>query len=213
MKLNKNELIITIDSEPGCNGDWIGKRMSNILEIPCYGKEILNKAAEISGISSELMARYDGRPVNAAYDLLAKDESALRIPPARDFIKAQEAASRDLTEEGPCILVDRHASTALEGVKKHISVFIHGDFEDRAKVYGVQKGLTDNAAIRDLKKVDRAYKKCYKGNNEKWGDADNYDLTVNVSDIKAGDAAEIIVNLLETLLGAPLKAQAMKMAS
>ena len=44
MKLNKNELIITIDSEPGCNGDWIGKRMSNILEIPCYGKEILNKA-------------------------------------------------------------------------------------------------------------------------------------------------------------------------
>ena len=109
MKLNKNELIITIDSEPGCNGDWIGKRMSNILEIPCYGKEILNKAAEISGISSELMARYDGRPVNAAYDLLAKDESALRIPPARDFITAQEAASGNLTEEGPCILVDRHA--------------------------------------------------------------------------------------------------------
>ena len=39
------------------------------------------------------------------------------------------------------------------------------------------------------------------------------EVSIYVSDIKAGDAAEIIVNLLETLLGAPLKAQAMKMAS
>ena len=213
MKLDKNELVITIDSELGCNGDWIGKRMSNILGIPCYGKEILYKAAELSGISRDLMVRYDGRPVNAAYDLLAKDESALRIPPARDFIHAQVAASRELAANGPCILVDRHATAALEGDKKHISIFIHGDFEDRAKVYGVQKGLTDKTALHDLKKTDHVYRKYYKDHNNQWGEADEYDLTVNVSDIKAGDTAEVIVRLLETLLGVPLKPQAKKMAS
>lgn len=212
MKLNKNELIITIDSEPGCNGDMIGKRMSNILGIPCYGKEILDKAADLSGISQELMARYDGRPVNAAYDLLAKDESALRIPPARDFVSAQFAASQSLAENGPCILVDRHAGAALEGDEKHISIFIHADFADRAKVYAMQKGLTDQAAIHDLKKVDHVYRKYYKDNNKKWGEADQYDLTVNASDIKGTDAAEIIVRLLETLLGSPLKPQTRKMA-
>ena len=113
MKLDKNELVITIDSEPGCNGDWIGKRMSNILGIPCYGKEILYKAAELSGISRDLMVRYDGRPVNAAYDLLAKDESALRIPPARDFIHAQVAASRELAANG-------HASLWTVTQRQHL---------------------------------------------------------------------------------------------
>ena len=212
MKINKNEMIITIDSEPGCNGDWIGKRMSRILGIPCYGKEILDRASEISGISRELMTRYDGRPVIAAYDFLAEDESALRIPPAKDFITAQVFASRNLAEEGPCILVDRHATAALEGDKNHISIYIHADIEDRAKVYADQKKLDRKAALHALKKLDRVYRNYYKGNNNGWGDADHYDLTVNASDTESGDTAEIIVHLLETLLGVQLRKQTGKMA-
>lgn len=212
MKINKKEMIITIDSEPGCNGDWIGKRMSGILGIPCYGKEILDKASEISGISRELMTRYDGRPVIAAYDFLAEDESALRIPPARDFITAQVFASRTLAEKGPCILVDRHATSAMEGNENHISIFIHADIKDRAKVYGGQKNLDEKSALCALKKLDRVYRNYYKGNNKSWGDADNYDLTVNASDMGYGDTAEIIVHLLETLMGVELRKQSGKMA-
>lgn len=212
MKIDKNKMVITIDSEPGCGGDWIGKKISRILGIPSYGKEILDKASEISGISRELMNRYDGRPVIAAYDLLAEDESALRIPPARDFITAQVFASRNLAEQGPCILVDRHATAALEGEKNHISIYIHANIEDRAKAYAEQKGLDEKAALRSLKKLDRVYRNYYKGNNNGWGDADHYDLTVNASDAEAGDVAEIIVHLLETLLGVQLRKQTGKMA-
>ena len=212
MKINKNEMIITIDSEPYCNADLIGKRMSRILEIPCYGKEILDRASEISGISHELMTRYDGRPVIAAYDLLAEDESSLRIPPAGDFVTAQVFASRNLAEEGPCILVDRHATAALEGNKNHISIYIHADIEDRARIYAEQKNLSEKAALRALKKLDRVSRNYYKGSNKSWGDADHYDLTVNASDAQAGDVAEIIVHLLETLMGVQLRKQTGKMA-
>lgn len=212
MKIDKNKMIITIDSEPGCGGDQIGKEVSRILSIPSYGKEILDKASEISGISRELMNRYDGRPVIAAYDLLAEDESALRIPPARDFITAQVFASRNLAEQGPCILVDRHATAALGGEKNHISIFIHANIEDRAKVFAEQKGLDEKAALRSLKKIDRVYRNYYKANNNGWGDADHYDLTINASDAETGDVAEIIVHLLETLLGVQLRTQTGKMA-
>ncbi len=212
MKIDKKEMIITIDSEPGSNGDWIGKRMSRILGIPCYGKEILDKASEISGISRELMTRYDGRPVVAAYNFLAEDEASLRIPPARDFITAQVFASRNLAAQGPCILVDRHATAALKDDDKHISIFVHADFEDRAKAYAEQKGLDEKDATRALKKLDRVYRNYYKGNCKDWGEADHYDLTVNASDAEAGDTAEIIIHLLETLMGVQLRKQTGKMA-
>ena len=206
MNINKKEMIITIDSEPGSNGDGIARKISGILQIPCYGEEILDRASRISGISCDLMHRYDGRAVHAAYDLLAEDESAIRMAPAADFITAQVLAARQLADEGPCILVDRHANAALDGYKKHISIFLHAEPQDRAKVIARQKGISEDEAMKSLKRADRAYRNYYRGNNKSWGNANSYDLTVNASDAKKEeDMADIIVSLLETLTGMHLR--------
>ncbi len=201
MKLNKNEMVITIDSELGSNGDLIAKELSGILDVPCYGTEILDRASEISGIPYKLMHRYDGRAVHAAYDFLAEDESAIKIAPASDFITAQIFAARQLASAGPCILVDRHANAALEGNKNHISIFIHANFDDRVKVFAAEKNLTENAAIHSLKKADRAYGSYYRGTNKGWGDAGKYDLTVNASDADINAVALMICSFLNTVMG------------
>lgn len=205
MKINKNEMVITIDSELGSNGDKIAKELSQILEIPCYGEEILDRASEISGIPYKLMHRYDGRTVHAAYDFLADVDAPIKIAPAADFVTAQVFASRQLAAAGPCILVDRHANAALEGNKNHISIFIHADFEDRAKVFAQMKGLSEQAAVRSLKKADRAYGNYYRGNNKGWGDAGKYDMTVNASDADTAAVVEMIVSFLETMMGISLQ--------
>lgn len=205
MKINKDKMIITIDSELGSNGDLIAEELGRILNIPCYGKEILDRASEISGIPYKLMHRYDGRTVHAAYDLLAESDAPIRIAPAADFVTAQVFAARQLAADGPCILVDRHANSALEGNKNHVSIFIHADFEDRARVFGMEKGLCESAAVRSLKKADRAYANYYKGNNKGWGDAGRYDMTVNASDAEVSAVADMIVSFLETMTGAELR--------
>ena len=205
MKINKNEMIITIDSELGSNGDKIADELSQILGIPCYGEEILDRASEISGIPYKLMHRYDGRTVHAAYDLLVDSDEPIKIAPAADFVTAQVFAARQLASAAPCILVDRHANAALAGNKNHISIFIHADFEDRAKVFASQKGLSETAAVRSLKKADRAYGNYYRGNNKGWGDAGKYDMTVNASDADTAAVAEMIVSFLETMTGMTLR--------
>ena len=207
MKINKNEMIITIDSELGSNGEQIAKELSKILGIPCYGEEILDRASEISGIPYKLMHRYDGRAVHAAYDLLADGDAPIKIAPAADFITAQVFAARQLAAAGSCILVDRHANAALEGNRNHVSIFIHADFEDRARVFAEQKGLSENAAIRSLKKADRAYGNYYRGNNKGWGDANKYDMTVNASDADTSAVTEMIVSFLNTMAGEELRKQ------
>lgn len=204
MKINRNEMVITIDSELGSNGDKIARELSEMLGIPCYGEEILERASEISGIPYRLMHRYDGRTVHAAYDLLADGDEPIKIAPAADFVTAQVFAARQLAAQGPCILVDRHANAALEGNRNHISIFIHADFEDRVKVFAEQKGLSENAAIRSLKKADRAYGNYYRGNNKGWGDADKYDMTVNASDADVDAIANMIISFMETMMGVSL---------
>ena len=92
MKINQDNMIITIDTELCANGEKIAKELADMLHLPCYGEEILDKASELSGIPARLMHRYDGRAVHAAYDLLANDHDPLHIRPAADFITAQVAA-------------------------------------------------------------------------------------------------------------------------
>ena len=60
MKISKDNMIITIDTEICANGEAVAKELADMLKLPCYGEEILDKASELSGIPSRLMHRYDG---------------------------------------------------------------------------------------------------------------------------------------------------------
>ena len=207
MKLNKEEMIITIDSELYSSAEKIAKELSAILGIPCYGEEILDRASEISNIPNKLMHRYDGKAVHAAYDLLAEDESQIRIAPVADFITAQVMAAKQLAAEGSCILVDRHANMALADQKNHVSVYMHADFEDRAKAFAEERGMSAEEARKSLKKEDKAYSRYYKGNNKSWGDASRYDIAVNVSDAGIEAAVNTIVSFLDIMAGEQKKAE------
>ncbi len=204
MKINKDNMIITIDTELCANGERIAKELADMLHIPCYGEEILDKASELSGIPARLMHRYDGRTVRAAYDLLANDREPLQIRPAADFVAAQAAACRELAAKGPCILVDRHASMAMAGTEGHVSVYIHSDFSDRAARLAEQSGLSAAEAEKRLKRADRAYRSCYRGSHKGWGEADSYDISVNASDGDVHTLASTLLSFLETMVGAEL---------
>ena len=200
MKINKDNMVITIESETGSRGEEIARKLSSMLNIPCFGKEILDVASEISGIPVKLLYRYDGRMVYAAYDLTAEDESKIKIPPSRDFVTAQIFACKKLAQRAPCILVDRHASAALAGNENRISIFIHSDFDARASVLAKERNLRTDRAKRELKKIDTAYRSYYKSYNKDWGNASNYSLCLNASGNEIDDVAAMVKSFIEKIL-------------
>lgn len=206
MKINKNDMVITIDTELGSNGEAVARELAEQLHIPCYAEEILDKASEISGIPARLMHRYDGHKVHAAYDLLAEDTASLKMRPASEFITAQVAACRELAAQGPCVLVDRHASMAMEGKKDHVSVYIHSDFADRCARLAEQKGVPAEQMEKQLHREDRAYRSYYRGNHKGWGEADSYDISVNSSDAGIHTVTHTVLGFLETMTGEKLAA-------
>ena len=52
--------VITISREFGSGGRTIGKKVAEVLGIPCYDQEIIEKLAEESGRSGEPMMRLMG---------------------------------------------------------------------------------------------------------------------------------------------------------
>ena len=187
--------VIALDTELYSGGEALGAALSSRLGIPCYGEEILTKAAELSGIPEGILRRYDGRSIVAAYDLTADDPAALHLPTTGSLISAQLAACKALAEKGPCILVDRFASHALSG--ESIPVYLSADFDQRAAELARQKNLGPAAARRQLKRQDRARSRYYRNGNRNWGYAKAYAVSVNAT---GADPDELATSLTAFLL-------------
>jgi len=199
VRINKDNLVISVESELGSGGQIVAEEIAGLLGIPCMGEEIVDKAAELSHISKKLLHRYEEKSVRHAYDLTARDESELYIPPAQDFLTAQIAACRALAEQGPCILLDHHANTALSDNQDHISIFIHADREKRLAAFAAVHGLSQEQAKKVFTETERERRHYYQVLSRHWGEASNYDLTVNASTADPHTLALQVISYLETV--------------
>ena len=199
MKLNREKLVICVESELGAGGKKIAGALAKLLKCDCHCEDILQEASALSGIPLRLLRRYEERNVSHAYDLTAQDESQLHLPPARDFLAAQFAACRAIAARGKCVLTDHHCVAALSGAEDRISVFIHAPRESRLRGYAAEKSLRPEEAEKRFDKEDRTRSRYFRAVSAKWGKASGYDLTVNADSAAPEVLAEHIVRYIETV--------------
>lgn len=61
--MNSTSSIITIGREYGSGGRQIGQEIAKYFGIKCYDKELLEHAANDSGICKELFENHDEKPI------------------------------------------------------------------------------------------------------------------------------------------------------
>ena len=198
--VNPKNFAVAIDSALCSKAPEIAAILSRNLHIPCYDSEILTEAATISGIPEEQFVRYDEKFVVAAYDFLAKEERNLTLPPTGTFVQAQMDACRSLASRGPCILINRFASYALNE-KKTIKIFVDADFEYRAKVHAELNNIGEATSRKRLRKMERIRTSYYKATNKHWGDTENYSFMVDATDGDAEKLADEITQRIEYMFG------------
>ena len=71
--MNNTSSIITIGREYGSGGRQIGKEIANYFGIKYYDKELLEHAANDSGICKELFEHHDEKPTNSFLYSLVMD--------------------------------------------------------------------------------------------------------------------------------------------
>ena len=71
--MNSTSSIITIGREYGSGGRQIGQEVAKYFGIKCYDKELLEHAANDSGICKELFEHHDEKPTNSFLYSLVMD--------------------------------------------------------------------------------------------------------------------------------------------
>lgn len=198
--------IITIGRQAGSGGKEIGQKLADQLNIKCYDKELLERAAKESGLCSELFENHDEKPTRSFLYSLVMDtysygytgSTFADMPINHKVFLAQFDAIKKIADEGPCIMVGRCADYALEENPNCLSVFIQAPLEDRVRRVSRLHDMTPARTKDMLQKTDKQRASYYNYyTNKKWGDACSYDLCINSSILGIDGTAELIIKAIE----------------
>lgn len=202
----KTNAIITIGRQYGSGGREIGEKLAEKLEIPFYDKELLERAANDSGICKELFENHDEKPTNSFLYSLVMDTYSFGyssaaftdMPINHKVFLAQFEAVKKLAMEGPCVMVGRCADYALSEFSNCFSVFIHSDMESRIRRIAQKYDMKDNKARDAIQKTDKSRSSYYNYyTNKRWGDASSYHLSIDSGKLGINKTVECIIQTLK----------------
>ena len=191
-------MIITIGRQHGSSGREIARLLAEKLNYKCYDKEIVDEAANHSDFSRDLIDAFDEKRMSAfilhagGYGLNENFRLNMQV------VSAQFEAMRNIAEKGNCIFVGRCADYILRDHDDLISVFILGDMDERLKCLERRQGLDEVEARKKIKEVDKDRSSFYRYySDQKWGDAQNYDMCINSSKLGVEGTVQVILDYIK----------------
>ena len=175
---NNDKKIITISREFGSGGRLIGKRLAEKLDVPFYDKQLLDRIAEESGFSKEMIKGAEMKAKNSFLYSLASAMGTSESGPEslslnERFFLAQFDTIRRIADEGSCVIVGRCSDYVLRGLPEASHIFIYAEEKDK------------------INKARANYYAYHTG--RKWGEHVNYSLSIDSGYIEIEDIVDLIV--------------------
>lgn len=196
----KNNLIITISREYGSGGREIGEKLAMELGIPFYDKAIIDKAAKETGFCAEFIEKEEQRVTSSLLFNLATNAYSFGNMVSHygqslsdQVFQAEAKIIKELASEGSCVIVGRCADYILKNQFPCFNVFVCADFEKRCE----RAIKIDNIAKENVQDIVRKKDKARIRHNQfygsqDWGDARNYDITLNSGNLGIENAVQIL---------------------
>lgn len=196
-----HNVVISIARQYGSAGRAIGEHIAKTLGIQLYDKELITLSANKHEMSPDVLQSADEKaPSSLLYTLalgssIYTDHNLLHslLPINDQLFITQSEIIKNLAKTAPCVIVGRCADYVLRDHPGLVSVFLYADTEFRKQQVMAQNNVSPTEALEMMQKIDRRrmnYYNFYTG--RKWGQRENYHLSINsaVLDI-AGTAALI----------------------
>lgn len=195
--------IITIARQYGSGGREIGEKLAGKLGIPFYDKDLIAMAARESGYNKQIFEKADERVTNSLlYSLLIGSHTLSYPPPPETNLPLSDklfliqcGIIRQVAQEGPCVIVGRCADYILRDFDDVLNVFIHADKRSRLDRIVQKYGGSAEKAAEIIAKTDKRRANYYNFyTNHRWGDAENYHLTLNSSALGIDNIVDLILS-------------------
>lgn len=196
--------IVTISREFGSGGKTIGKEVAEKLGYKFYDAQVIDKVVKESGLSREIVERYDEyatykNSLLYTIAITAGGNGYNGMSFASQVQIAQANVIKEIAEEGNCVIIGRGADYILRDREDCLHVFIRADMDFRAKrvvsLYG-ETGKKAEDRIKDKDTRRRVYYRSF--TMREWGDLANYDLMLNSARIGIDKCADIICDAVRS---------------
>ncbi len=210
--------IITISREYGSGGRLVGQQLAKELGYSFYDKEIIDMAAEESGLSPNFIEKTEQNISSSwLYNLLLGTSYAGTssgttgaslntgtpvLPLADQVFNAQRKTIISIAKKGPCVIVGRCADYILsicDEIKNEdlLNFFVYADMADKIKRAIEYYGVPEKDAKKTVIQVDKRRANHYNTFTENtWGDRKNYDLLVNTSILGVEGTAKLLAQFV-----------------
>ncbi len=176
-------MIITIGRQYGSGGREIGQKLAKRLDCFYYDTLILEKTAQESGISKEIIKRYDEQLKDKWITNLSLGigkNNIDNLPLSLRTVLSQFEAIRKIGQSGPAVIVGRCADYVLQDRNDMLSVFIHADKEIRTIRVAKRNQISIEEAKKRIKNTDKHRAAYYNYYTDKvWGNAESYHFCID----------------------------------
>lgn len=191
--------IITISREFGSGGRFIGEEVAKKLGMAYYDKNVITEIAEKSGLSPEYIqenAELSPKKGLFAYALAGRDITGKSV---EDIVyEAQRKVILELVEKEPCVIIGRNADFILKDRNDVLNVFIHGDMPQKIQKTCRVYNVSEREAVKMIADTDKRRMTNYNFYTEqKWGNACNYTLCLNSSQLGYENCEKIIMECVK----------------
>lgn len=171
-------------------GATIGRRLADSYGIDIYDRNLLQLAAEDSGISEDLFANADENTKKTfLYRASRHVYNGELIPPEsgnflsdQNLFNYQAKVLQELLKEESYVCIGRAADFVLKDSPNALKVFIDAPFDFRVEHEIARQGIERPAAEQYIRSMDDyrdAYYTYHTG--KQWKNPENYDLCLNSS--------------------------------
>lgn len=202
------KIVLTVARQYGSGGHDVAKKVSELLDIPFYDREIIGLAAKESGLSENLFDGLDEKPTTSLlYSLVMGIQSGTGaywrygdMTSADNVFRIQSQIIRSIAEKGSCVIVGRCADYILREEERLVNVFVHADIDYRTQRIMEKYNMKEKVALDYINKTDKRRGSFYNFyTNKIWGNVDNYDLSIATDRIGIDNAAQMIVEYIKNV--------------
>ena len=151
--------VITITRQFGSLGRPIARKMSDILGIEYYDRDIVDQAAKKLQLPVSVVDQEEERAVKQAVNPFSRMMFPLGKGTSNTqdkIFEAQKNIIQFLAEKDNCIIVGRCSDFILSEVENSIHIYIYASYEARLKHCITELGMEEAEARRMIKSVDEA---------------------------------------------------------
>ena len=184
-------MIITIARQCGSGGHEIGKELTSRLGLELYDRKKLEEEAKKLGKLDENKEFFQEKAVNSLLYSIAVSYGASN-PMERSF-----ELIRELTQQKSAVIIGRCSGAIYANDPDAPTIFLHADKDCRIKRVMKRDGIDEKKAAKLIKEVDEKRASFHKFcTGKEWGDAGQYQLSIDTGKLDISDAADMIINYI-----------------